>query len=309
MSIMPTTRHPSIPSSDRRRPSAAQRAFSLIEILVVVALLSVIIIGLVAMFDQTRRALVSSTTQVDVLESGRAASELIGRELEQITPGYSRDVNGHNFNVALEFYPDGTPAVLTQKLADPVEVRTNMMQQLFFVTHNNLQWNAVGYVITTPEFGVGTLYRTNYTLTSPAQIGLALTNFMGLPLPPGTINLPMSSSRIVEGVVHFSVRAYAYGTNVTLITNSIASGMIAAQAIVIPAYNIATDNYNYQLKSNATPAYVELEMGFLETRALERLKSITDSPASRKFLATHAGQVHLFRQRIPIRNVDPAAYK
>src|SRR5450631_107530 len=59
-------------------------AFTLVEIMVTVALLAVIILGLVAMFNQTRRAFTSSLTQVDVLESGRAAADLVGREMEQM---------------------------------------------------------------------------------------------------------------------------------------------------------------------------------------------------------------------------------
>src|SRR5690349_9405531 len=57
----------------------SRQGFSLIEILVVVALLSVIILGLIAMFHQTQKALLSTTTQVDLLESGRAAADLVVR--------------------------------------------------------------------------------------------------------------------------------------------------------------------------------------------------------------------------------------
>ena len=57
-----------------------RQAFTLIEVLVVVALLSVIILGLVAMFSQTQRAYTLGMTQVDVLEGGRAVTEMITRE-------------------------------------------------------------------------------------------------------------------------------------------------------------------------------------------------------------------------------------
>ena len=78
------------PSHDELvNPVRGQRGFSLVEILMTVALLSVIILGLVAMFDQTRRAFTSSMTQVDVLEGGRAATALIASDLEQLTPCYA----------------------------------------------------------------------------------------------------------------------------------------------------------------------------------------------------------------------------
>src|SRR5258708_5631572 len=85
------------------RPSAVSprsiRAFSLVEILVTMALLSVIVLGLLAMFHQTQRAFTQSLMQVDVLEAGRAATDLISHEVEQMTPAYAS--NGINFFAAL----------------------------------------------------------------------------------------------------------------------------------------------------------------------------------------------------------------
>jgi len=49
-----------------------QRGFSLIEMMVAVSLMLVIVIGLFAMFSQAQRALKMATTQVDVMEPGRA---------------------------------------------------------------------------------------------------------------------------------------------------------------------------------------------------------------------------------------------
>ena len=56
--------------------------------MVVTALLSVIVLGLMAMFTQTQRAFRTGMAQTDVLESGRMAADLLTRELEQITPCY-----------------------------------------------------------------------------------------------------------------------------------------------------------------------------------------------------------------------------
>src|SRR5688572_31806835 len=62
----------------------SEQAFSLIEIMVAVTLLSVITLGLLAMFYQTQRAFRVGTSQVDVLENGRAALQLICRDLQQM---------------------------------------------------------------------------------------------------------------------------------------------------------------------------------------------------------------------------------
>jgi hypothetical protein len=57
------------------------------------------------------------------------------------------------------------------------------------------------------------------------------------------------------------------------------------------------------------PAAVEIELGFLESRTLERAKSIPNITTRREFLERQAGRVHLFRQRIPIHSVDIQAYQ
>src|SRR5438552_855059 len=85
----PPTRVPakSVTAYSRRRtpPSRALSAFSLIEILITVGLLSFIILGLLLMFNQVQRAFRSSTTQADILEAGRAVADMLARELEEMT--------------------------------------------------------------------------------------------------------------------------------------------------------------------------------------------------------------------------------
>ncbi len=64
--------------------------------------------------------------------------------------------------------------------------------------------------------------------------------------------------------------------------------------------------------SNALPAAVEVNLGILEDRTIQRAESLLDvSPvwARSNYLAQQAGKVHLFRQRFPIRNVDPSVYQ
>jgi hypothetical protein len=62
--------------------------------------------------------------------------------------------------------------------------------------------------------------------------------------------------------------------------------------------------------SNTLPASVEIEMGVLEDRSLRRAESLSGShSALTNYLAGCAGQVHVFRQRVSIPNVDPSAYQ
>jgi hypothetical protein len=54
---------------------------------------------------------------------------------------------------------------------------------------------------------------------------------------------------------------------------------------------------------------VDFELGILEQSAYDRYKSLPVYNAQTNYLAHQAGHVHLFRQRVSVRNVDPAAYQ
>ncbi|MEI9963164.1 MAG: prepilin-type N-terminal cleavage/methylation domain-containing protein [Limisphaerales bacterium] len=92
------------------RGACAPRAFSLIEILVTVALLSIIVIALMAVFNSTQTAFRASLTQTDVLESSRAVVGLITSDLEALAPSYGPS----NFNNgAVNLYVAVTNGVAT----------------------------------------------------------------------------------------------------------------------------------------------------------------------------------------------------
>ena len=82
-----------------RTPHSALRnftAFSLIELMVVMALLSLIVLALMAVFTSTQRAFRASVTQTDMLEGSRAALDLITTDLRAMTPsdGASNGISG-----------------------------------------------------------------------------------------------------------------------------------------------------------------------------------------------------------------------
>jgi hypothetical protein len=136
-------------------------------------------------------------------------------------------------------------------------------------------------------------------------------------------------SRIADGVVHFSIRAFdtngfpftyigtspqfgMFRTNGYIQSTGIGSGyaVMRNSRVTVP-YTALPDRYNYYFFSNAVPAYLELEVGFLEPHLLDRLRGIGNgNPAAQyAYLSNHVANVHLFRRRIPIRNVDFLAYK
>jgi Tfp pilus assembly protein PilV len=339
------------PHSAFRTPHSAFRtsaAFSLIEILVVVALMTIIILGLLLMFLQTQRAFTSSMTQADVLAAGRATMDMLTREIEQMTPSQMRPVIiGKTTNQCINFLTrvsgafvspmvQGVPGTTTSTGAQAT--RTNIVQDVFFLTRNNQDWVGTGYaVIPYPgSTGIGALYRfvstTNTMLNGAAPILLsgnflgALTNntpIIANGFPPTNI-FYNSISKIADGVVHFRVGAYS--------TNGyslFSDGFYHTNAVFgppgppnQPRYNPVPNSSAYAYLglpgavdcyfwSNAVPAAVELEVGFLEQHNVDRLKAIAsagNTNAMTAYLSNHVAQVHIFRQRILVPNVDSTAY-
>jgi hypothetical protein len=276
---------------------------------VVVVLMSLIVLALMAVFSSTQAAFRASITQTDVLEGGRSVMGMLKSDLETMAPSFgvsNRFVGAANFYAAVSPVPP-----LVQSLVPSGQPRENVLENFFILSRENTTWYGAGYAVTTnsPGGGLYSLYRfsTNHPVmtTDPAFI---FTNDFGNFLTAIT-----NGSHLMDGVVHLTVRAY--DPNGFWMTNT------------YPFYNgqITTTNNNvwflpldsgsdfgetgFWMFSNTLPASVEIQLGVLEDRTLQRAESIPDSNTRSNYLAQHAGQVHLFRQRIPIRNVDPSAYQ
>lgn len=286
-----------------RFSAACRRGFSLIEILVTVALLSVIILGLVAMFSQTRRAFTSSMTQVDVLEAGRTAADMIARELEQMAPTYYQ--NAYNLYIVTPNNNVTLAQTLTD-LNDPKDLKINILQAVYFVTRSNQTWNCVGYRLASGDYAnsIGTLYRYSSNNIQYASVGTLLNNqtyFLNTSPPTNYYN------KIIDGVVDFRVRVYDGNGNFMPFTNFVTTVIVPVTNTV--SHEIILDDSQALFSSNALPAYVELELGILEDRSLARYQALSlNSTAAQNYLKAHAAQVHIFRQRIPIRNVNSSVY-
>ena len=109
--------------SPARQLAIGKAAFTLVEILVTVALLAFIILGLFAMFNQVQRAFRSSMNQVDQLEAGRAVTGLLPAEFEQTTPCGANAVT-FSAQVIGTFPLPLCPVPLTQSLPGTLVQRT-----------------------------------------------------------------------------------------------------------------------------------------------------------------------------------------
>jgi hypothetical protein len=286
------------------------------------------------MFYQTQRAFTGSMTQTDVLEAARAVTEMVGRELEQLTPSGQNAVNYFAQVVA------ATP--LIQNLPGTTPTRTYYLEDVFILTRQNQTWTGIGYCVRTSDVngrlwpaeltagqaGIGSLYR--FTMSTNVLQNTGPNN--GLPADPNVLFnafrvacLPGSSAisnRICDGVVHFQVRASA--TNgFPIVSDGVTANAFfrgGATNLVYSVFRPASVSpkaaYPDKIEicyswGNAVPAYLEFEFGILESRALARYNSITDPTARRNYFQREdlSTRVHLFRQRTAVRNADPAAYQ
>jgi type II secretory pathway pseudopilin PulG len=298
----------------RLRPSTLDSrppAFSLIEVLVVVSLLSLIVFALMAVFNSTQAAFRASVTQADVLEGGRAAVDLIASDLRQITPSDGSSNGTVNFyssdNSFTYGYASMTYFPLIQNLPGSSATRTNYLNYFFLLGRENTQWIGIGYAVdSTNTAPLYPLYRY-YVATNTTAPGMLFTNFL-IAIGNGQwTNL----SHVIDGVVNLTVQpsdANGYQMLNLVTTNFDFTQRTTNNNVAFLTSINGTRGFTFYSKS--VPAFVELQIGVLEDRPLQRAESLPfQSIAQSNYLAQQAGRVHIFRQRISIPNVDPTAYQ
>src|SRR5690606_26158018 len=195
--------------------STRRAAFSVLELLLAIAIMVFIIFGLYAVFDQTQKALRQTVAQVDVLEGVRAATDLMSRELEGIS--YVPISRYTNIFIALNPISQGAPL---NGLSDQQPVMTTVLQDIFFHVRVGEQWSAIGYWVgpirpdITGPIAVGRLYRFA-TNVSPAQLRAMANPNRSAAQRNALLSTFNSEQRlnysapIMDGVVHLRVTAYA----------------------------------------------------------------------------------------------------
>ncbi len=278
-------------------------AFSLIEVLVVVSLMALIVLALMAVFSSTQRAFRAAVTQTDVLEGSRAAMDLMASDLRGLTPS-----DGIYYFGAMNFLVTNNAShsdPLVQSLPGGTYSRSNLLQEVFILNHQNTGWWGVGYAVSLNSSGdLYSLYRLQYPsppgTTDPSTIftNQVVQNFFLDPTNGG--------SQLISGVVHFVVRAY--DTNGTWIPYGFAVGQTNSlkQSWFFP---LVGGEAGFAMYSNNVPASVELELGVIEDSTLQRAESLPTTALQAQYLSDKSGVVHLFRQRVNIPNVDPTAYR
>jgi len=317
------------------------RAFTLLELMVAVSVMTLVIYTLYALFNQTQMALRKNAAQVDVNEGGRAAMEMIVRELSQMeTSGYpaitdprtlltysgsksfhSRITPG-NSALLLAYQSDAlTPEGDDEDLAEGF--RTNILQDFTFTGRGDSGFFVTSYRVIGATNGIGTLarYRTNGTLrvTAPGQALLNKTElfnrFFFDPIVSATNSL---FEPIADGVIHFRISPYdqlgrplGHGS---LYYNPLGLNLERLGAAGQALYQVATnrpvdgtlmqdlDGHSQVQFYGALPDYFDLEMAVVEPQVLKQVRALPKA-AQANFLGRQIGRVTLFRQRVPIRDM------
>jgi hypothetical protein len=307
--------------------AAKVRAFTVLELLLSITILTIIMVALYSVFDHTQRAFRGSITQVDVTESGRAAMDLISRDLEQAV--YT-GLNATNFAVQLyyqkrDFAPEPTYKPVVQSLevdgkGNVLTQRTNLMHEVYFLSRSNNFWVGNSYFVSVSasssnsdfyvsQLGVGTLYRSArpcFQGNSQVPIFETTTNhldglfhFLRANKDVTNANLSLRPTPVIDGVVHFRVRP------VLGLVNPLRPSLPRIDSPDYPYIHVFPDvvpgESSYFYISNRLPAYVDVELGILEPQVFDRLKAMPDAARAREYLQKRAGRGHLFRQRVQLR--------
>ncbi len=315
--------------------------FTLVEVLVTLVLLSLIVLALMTVFNSTQNAFRAGLTQTDVLESGRNAMGFMTKDLEAMTPSFGTNwVNGYPSvgkptegfltNTPVNFYVDATPYVpnsnsqpFVQYLPGTITLRSNVLEYFFILSRQNVNgspsWVGTGYAVDPRSRPTNSLYRFTMTanMIKGSPLGLfnnfysAMNNNQSFNRNPNPFTNKVIWSHLMDGVVDLTVRPYdPNGYLMTDKTNVYNGQTNILTAAFYPLFTppITLKLYSCYMYSNTVPASVEVNLGVWEDGTLERSESLSGA-AQVNYLSNHVGQVHLFRQRVLIRNVDPSAYQ
>jgi hypothetical protein len=262
-------------------------------------------------------------TQVDVLEAGRAAMDFLVRDFEQLAA--SRVQRETNLLVGMSPLPlrrseglalrrmyyvtnpppdfDGYNPVV-QNLMIAGATRTNVLSEAYLLNRLGDRFIGVSYRVINATNGVGTLARRSDEMPVRYMAhGWLSSNVLTAPA--------LTYAPVVDRVIHFRIQAFdAAGLPMSWettnrFTNRIYYPIVKLNTNVFIGRDRLPTETACLFLTNALPAYLEVELGLLEPRAYDQYRAFdAASPMAHRFLENRAAQVHLFRQRIPVRQAE-----
>jgi hypothetical protein len=103
--------------------------------------------------------------------------------------------------------------------------------------------------------------------------------------------------RVVDGVVHFRITPLdSLGRPLNLLP----PGFFYTN--VVGLARPGDPRLGYAFRSNAVPAFLDVELGFLEPQAADRWRALPTPAARFRFLTNQQARVHYFQQRVRLHN-------
>ncbi len=288
-------------------------ALTILEMLVSTAMLAFIVLGLTAMLIQTQKAFKSGIKQNTVSDAGHTVLDMMTSDLQLLadsgnTNPYGNSVivssSGSASNPNFNFYW-GLPSSGIINSNNGVAIRTNELDNVFFLQHTNTTWIGVGYAVSNvPGADFGTLYRyeTNWTALAPVFTNDLFSAFL--------TNLARSNfssaywHKIADGVIDLRVTPYDQNGNEPDYYNyrsgaTLPPGPKHGTYSVYPIYPWLESTNS---STNTLPYAVELELAILEPSTLSQARAFASIPtALTAFLSSNAApNMEVFRQRITI---------
>lgn len=276
-----------------RRPLAA---YSLVEIMVAMSLLTVIVVGLMLTLNQTQRALRASGAQTDTLENGRAFLALLNREMGEIVNFSPTLTNVSRF--AAMYRNDASPLLQDIPGGGGLK-RTNELQSFCFVVPSKELngWRAIFYDFRKSdqeERRVVDVYRAERTFPRwKATNELASLQQEFFSWKFGAETATNDFTKLLSGVIHLRFQASEK-------TNGYPLMPLSAEASHPRGYFFANPPLVNPAPAVYYPDSIEIELALLDTDTYKRSKPIENKTTLENFLADRAGNVQVFRQRINI---------
>ena len=145
----------------KKFPTFVVGAFTLIEVMVAMALLALIVIALMAVFTTTQNAFRASITQTDVLEGGRATMDLMAGDLGKMaaSDGFSNTTVNFRVNYNNNYQSLNQSLIGVNNLSTQ---RTNILENFFILSSGNQNgvptWYGTGYAVLTNSPNGSSLY-------------------------------------------------------------------------------------------------------------------------------------------------------
>lgn len=277
----------------RRTPTyrRSQRAFTLVEIITAMAITSIIVFALIAMFNQTQKALRISLAEGDVWESARAGFTTIANDIQELTPS--------RFDGAANVYVKEND---TESPDHPLAEYD--IESMFLLGREGNNWIGNVYWVK-DENGLPTLYRFRGTYPSylagnpgyspPVSADLLdpthpYGRALQWALNPANDPQPEDYHRLVDGIVEFSVRVY--------------DGLGRPYTNTVPdaAAPVYIDDITSSFSGTALPAFVDVSMTVLSPDRFEEYRAQISDANREAYLSNHVGDMQRFQRRIALHN-------